>query len=84
MLYSPYSQNEGPVDEGYEDFVSDGKPATDFPLFDGSGHAPNLSSTDNGQMFQDLASFAPTAWSGRGTELAQQLGMQDIMQVDEE
>lgn len=81
MLYSPYSQNEGPVDEGYEDFVSDAKPS-DFALFDGSSHDTSLGS--NGQMFQDLASFAPTSWSGRGTELAQQLGMQDMMQVDEE
>lgn len=80
MLYSPYSQNDGPVDEGYEDFVSDGKPSTDFALFDGSGHA----GTGSGQMFQDLTSFSPTAWSGQGTELAQQLGMQEIMQVDEE
>ncbi|KAG6999310.1 zinc finger transcription factor ace1 [Physcia stellaris] len=84
MLYSPYSQNDGPVDEGYEDFVADGKPATDFALFDGSGHTSNMGSAANGQMFQDLASFGPTGWSGRGTELAHQLGMQDIMQVDEE
>lgn len=84
MLYSPYSQNEGPVDEGYEDFVSDGKPSSDFALFDGSGHTSNLGGTGNGQMFQDLTSFGPTGWSGRGTELAHQLGMQDIMQVDEE
>ena len=84
MLYSPYSQNEGPVDEGYEDFVSDGKPSNDFALFDGPGQVRTMGSADHGQMFQDLASFAPTAWSGRGTELAQQLGMQDMMQVDEE
>ena len=79
MLYSPYSQTDGPVDEGYEDFVSDGKPSTDFALFDGSGQTRG---TGNGQMFQDLTSFGPTAWSERGTEL--QLGMQEIMQVDEE
>ena len=84
MLYSPYSQNEGPVDEGYDDFVADGKPSADFALFDGPTHHSHISSTNNGQMFQDLSSFGPTAWSGRGTELAQQLGMQDIMQVDEE
>ena len=81
MLYSPYSQNEGPVDEGYEDFVADGKP-NDFPLFE--GHAANAGGSENGQLFQDLSSFGPSAWSGRGTELAQQLGMQDMMQVDEE
>lgn len=84
MLYSPYSQTDGPVDEGYEDFVADGKPAADFALFDGSGHNSNMGNTANGQMFQDLASFGPTGWSGRGTELAHQLGMQDMMQVDEE
>ena len=81
MLYSPSSQNERFVDEGYDEFVSDGKPSNDFPLFDNTG---NHGLGNGGQMFQDLASFGPTAWSGRGSELAQQLGMQDMMQVDEE
>ncbi len=85
MLYSPYSQNENTTDEGYGDFVTDaGKPATDFPLFGDSHNASSLSSADNEQMFQDLATFVPSPWSGRGTELAQQLGMNELMQVDEE
>ena len=69
------------MDEGYDDFASDGKPS-DFALFDSASHNPSLG--NRGQMFQDLSSFGPSAWSGRGTDLAQQLGMQDMMQVDEE
>ncbi len=85
MLYSPYSQNENSVDEGYDDFATDaGKPANDFPLFGDSHNSSSLSSAGNEQMFQDLAAFVPSNWSGRGTELAQQLGMNDLMQVDEE
>ena len=84
MLYSPYSQNENSADEGYEDFATDaGKPDNDFALFGDSHNASSLSSADPEQMFQDLATFVPSNWSGRGTELAQQLGMTDLMQVDE-
>lgn len=85
MLYSPYSNNERSVDEGYEEFTTDvGKPANDFALFDCSQATSGLRSTSSEQMFQDLATFVPTGWSGRGTDLAQQLGMNDLMQVDEE
>lgn len=86
MLYSPYSNNDGPRDEGYDDFVSDtGKPDNDFPLFDGPTRpASYTSSIDKGHMFQDLATIVPSAWSGRGTDLAQQLGINELMQLDDE
>ena len=85
MLYSPYSQNENSADEDYEEFVTEaGKPANDFSLFGGTHNTSSLSSAGNAQMFQDLPTFVPPPWSGRGTELAQQLGITDIMQVDEE
>lgn len=81
MLYSPYSQNDSSVDEGFEDFASEvGKSSSDFALFDPS----NLGSTTHGHMFQDLSTVVPSAWSGQGTDLAQQLGVHDLMQVDEE
>ncbi|KAL8772326.1 MAG: hypothetical protein Q9209_002538 [Squamulea sp. 1 TL-2023] len=85
MLYSPYSQNEGSVDEGYEDFSADaGKPTEDFPLFDSAPGSSSITSNDNQRMFQDLSNFVPSVWSGRGTALAQQLGMNNLMEVDEE
>lgn len=78
MLYSPYGN--GAVDEGYGGFATNAeKPAADFALFDdspGLGHgAMNL--------FSDLPPFQPSTWSGRGTDLAQQLGMNEMMQLDE-
>jgi len=83
MLYSPYSQNDSSIDEGFEDFASEvGKPSNDFALFDQVHH--NLGNTTDGQMFEDLSTVVPSAWSGRGTDLAQQLGVHDLMQVDEE
>ncbi len=81
MLYSPYAS--GVVDEGYGEFATNaGKPATDFALFDDSRPA---SSMGNGAMnlFSDLPPFQPSTWSGRGTDLAQQLGMNEMMQLDE-
>lgn len=85
MLYSPYSQNEGSVDEGYEDFSTDaGKPHGDFPLFDSAHASSSVTSNGNQCMFQDLSTFVPNVWSGRGTELARQLGMNNLMDVDEE
>lgn len=86
MLYSPFSNGELSNDEGYDDFAPDnGKLANDFALFDGScHHTPSISSTGNEHMFQDLATIVPSAWSGRGTELANQLGMNDLMQLDED
>lgn len=83
MLYSPYSNNDAANDEGYDDFDS-GKPATDFALFDGSHTTSSMNNTGNEHMFQDLDSMVPTAWSGRGTDLAHQLGINDLMQVDDE
>lgn len=85
MLYSPYSQNEGTVDEGYDDFSTEvGKPNGDFALFDGTNASSSMTSTGNQCMFQDLSTFVPNVWSGRGTDLAQQLGMNNLMDVDEE
>ena len=85
MLYSPYSQNEGAIDEGYEDFSGDvGKPTEDFALFDSAPGSSSMTSTGNQHMFQDLSNFVPTVWSGRGTALAQQLGMNNLMEIDEE
>lgn len=83
MLYSPYSQNDCSADEGYEDFVSEvSKPSTDFALFDQPNHT--LGHAANGHMFQDLSNVGSSTWSGRGTELAHQLEVSDLMQVDEE
>ncbi|KAL8921252.1 MAG: hypothetical protein Q9172_004132 [Xanthocarpia lactea] len=85
MLYSPYSQNEGAIDEGYEDFSGDvGKPTEDFALFDTAPGSSSMTSNGNQHMFQDLSNFVPTVWSGRGTALAQQLGMHNLMEIDEE
>lgn len=86
MLYSPYSQNDCPVDEGFEDFVGDVvKPPNDFTLFENCQPTPGLGNGGNEHMFQPLsASAIPCAWSGRGTEFAQQMGVSDLMQVDEE
>ncbi|KAL8722606.1 MAG: hypothetical protein Q9225_000912 [Loekoesia sp. 1 TL-2023] len=85
MLYSPYSQNEGSIDEGYEDFSADaGKPHGDFPLFDSAHASSSMTSSGNQCMFQDLSTFVPNVWSGRGTDLARQLGMNNLMDVDEE
>ncbi|MCJ1466100.1 copper-binding transcription factor [Pseudocyphellaria aurata] len=84
MLYSPYSSNDAAVDEAYDDFDTE-KPASDFALFDRSSHTTSsMISTGNENMFQDLDSIAPTGWSGRGTDLANQFGMNDLMQVDDE
>ena len=83
MLYSPFSQNDSSIDEGYGDYASEvGKPSNDFALFDQPNH--NVGNAASGNMFQDLSSVVPSAWSGRGTDLAQQLGVNDLMQVDEE
>lgn len=73
------------MDEGYSDFTTNaGKPANDFALFDDSRPASSLGATGNMSLFADLPPFHPTTWSGNGTELAQQLGMNDMMHLDEE
>ena len=85
MLYSPYSAQDASTDEGFDEFIADaGKPSCDFALFDGSHPTSSTSSRSNECMFQDLATIAPTTWSGRGTDLAHQLGINDLMQVDED
>ncbi|KAL9030573.1 MAG: hypothetical protein Q9196_001334 [Gyalolechia fulgens] len=85
MLYSPYSQNQGPVDEGYDDFPTEiGKSCGDFNLFDSAHASSSMTSASNQRMFQDLSTFVPTVWSGRGTDLARQLGMNTLMDVDDE
>lgn len=89
MLYSPHSPNDIAADEGFDEFVGEtGKPTTDFALYDGSHGTSSFSSAADEGMFQELSTFggqfAPTGWSGRGTELAQQFGMGDLMQLDDE
>ncbi|KAI4190916.1 MAG: hypothetical protein LQ348_003579 [Seirophora lacunosa] len=84
MLYSPYSQNEDARDEGYDDFSGDaGKPMEDFPLFDSTHASSSMTNTGDGCMFQDLSTFVPNVWSEKGTELARQMGMNNLMDVDE-
>ena len=88
MLYSPYSMqdNEMSTDEGYDDFPRTAhKPTHDFSLFDSSNGSSNSYSTADDVMFQDLSSFhgASTAWSGRGAELVQQIGLVDLMPMEE-
>jgi len=85
MLYSPPSAYA--ADEGYDEFMAEaGKPTADFALYDGSHGASSLSSTANENMFPELSTFgsqfAPSGWSGRGTDLAQQFGINDFMQLD--
>ena len=89
MLYSPHSANDIAADEGFDEFVGEtGKPTADFPLYDGSHGTSSISSTANEGMFPELSTyggqFPPSGWSGRGTDLAQQLGMGDLMQLDDE
>ncbi|MCJ1246204.1 copper-binding transcription factor [Trapelia coarctata] len=84
MLYTPYSMhsNDLSADEGYVEYHDVLKPGHDFALFDSSNAASSLNSTSNEGMFQDLSTF-PTGWSGRGTDLAQQFGIDDMMRIDE-
>ena len=78
MLYSPYSNNDASVEEGFEDLTQ--KPVGDFALFDAPQGTSSLTAADNEAMFPELSAFAPTAWSGRGTELAHHLGIPDLME----
>lgn len=83
MLYTPYTHNN--VDEGYSEFTTNaGKPANDFALFDDSRPTSGLGATGNMSLFQDLPPFQPTTWSQNGNELAQQMGLNDMMHLDEE
>ena len=73
------------VDEGYSEFTTNTrKPTNDFALFDDSRPASSLGPTANMALFSDLPPFQPTNWSGHGTELAQQLGMNNVMNLDED
>lgn len=88
MLFtpSPYSND---IDEGYSEFTTNvGKVGGDFALFDDSSMGP----TAGMPLFNDLHDlhdlhglppFQPTMWSGRGTDLEQQLGIND-MQLEED
>ena len=87
MLYSPPSAHA--ADEGFDEFIAEaGKPTTDFPLYDGLQGTPSLDSAPNENMFPELptfgSQFAPSGWSGLGTDLAQQFGMADFMHLDDE
>ena len=87
MLYSPYSMqsNDPSADEGFVEFNNDLlKPTHDFSLFDSSNPSLSLNSATNEGMFQDLSTFnACPTWSGRGTDLVHQLGMGDLMHLEE-
>lgn len=78
MLYSPYSNNDTPMDEGFEEMTQ--KPVRDFALFESAQGTSSMMSNSNDAMFHELSAFGPTAWSGRGTELAHHLSMPDLME----
>lgn len=83
MLYSPSSSyHDSNVDEAFVDYNEIQKPTHDFALFGDSRTGSSLASADNEAMFQDLSKInMASTWSGRGTELAEHLGL-DLMQVD--
>lgn len=82
MLYSPFSNNDSAIDEGYEDFSADlRKPGTDFALF---GESKASSAGTAGMMFQDLGSLQ-TAWPVPAADFSHQFGLhEDSMQVEDE
>ena len=80
MLYSPASAHEDAIaaDEGFDDFAPPRGGGGDFSLYDDA--APPAS----GALFGEVPSAAygrageaPTGWSGRGTDLAHQLGFHE-------
>ena len=82
MLYTP-SYSTG-VDEGYGDFATNvGKPGGDFELFGDSHRASSIGPSANMSLFNDLPAFQSETWSGRGTDLAHQLGINE-MQLEED
>ena len=85
MLYSPSSSYpDSNVDEAFVDYTEIQKPTHDFALFGDSRIGSSLASADNETMFQDLSKInMASTWSGRGTELAEHLGL-DLMQVDQD
>ncbi|KAL8986997.1 MAG: hypothetical protein Q9177_003761, partial [Variospora cf. flavescens] len=83
MLYSPYSQNEGPNDEGYDDFSGDaGKPTEDFALFDSAHASSSMSNTGGGCMFQDLSTFVPNGSSEAPTTVFSKMADHDQESLD--
>ena len=84
MLYSPFSNqaHEFGVDETYGEFASDiQKSAQDFTLYSDSNVPSVTDSLINDSMFQDLNNLnnMPSTWSGRGSDLAQQFNLPDLM-----
>lgn len=81
MFYSPFSNNDSAIDEGYDDFTVDlRKPGTDFALFGES----KPSSAGTAGMFQDLESIQNT-WPVRVAEFGHHFGLhEETMQVDDE
>ena len=82
MLYSPFSNNDSAIDEGYEDFSVDlRKPGTDFALF---GESKASSAGTAGMMFQELGSLQ-TAWPVPVADFGHQFGLhEDTMQAEDE
>ncbi|KAL8712456.1 MAG: hypothetical protein Q9220_003304 [cf. Caloplaca sp. 1 TL-2023] len=81
MLYSPYSQNEGSLDEGYEDFPGEmGKPGGDFALYDSALCASSTSSTGNALMFPNIG---PSTWPAQNSAHPHSFSMANLMEVDE-
>lgn len=82
MLYSPFSNNDSAIDEGYEDFSADlKKPGTDFPLF---GESKPSSTGAAGMMFEDLGNLQ-NPWPVPVANFDSQFGLhEDNMQVEDE
>lgn len=82
MLYSPFSNKDSAVDEGYEDFSVDlGKPDTDFALF---GESKPSSTGTAGMMFEALGNLQPT-WSVPVADFGPQFDLhEDTMQIEDE
>lgn len=82
MLYSPFSNHDSAIDEGYEDFSVDlKKPGTDFALF---GESKPSSTGAAGMMFEDLENLQ-TPWPVPVADFGPQFGLhEDTMQVEDE
>lgn len=82
MFYSPFSNTDSAIDEGYDEFAGDiRKPGTDFALFEESKVS---SAGAAGMMFQELESI-PNYWSGRVADFGHHFVLQEeTMQVDDE
>lgn len=82
MLYSPFSNSDSAIDEGYDEFAGDlRKPGTDFALFEESKVS---SAGAAGMMFQELESIQ-NSWPGRVADFGHHFVLQEeTMQVDDE